>query len=162
MRERTVELTHEGGMRFGAVTGSGHVLTFDDRADAAAPGPMETIVAALAACTAMDVVSIALKKRQGIDSYRVHASAEQRDEYPQVYTRIDLVHEVVGPGVDEAAIRRCIELSADKYCPVSAMLSAGATEVHHRYRIRNTGPEPFEVEDEVRVTGPAQSLAPIR
>ena len=89
MRTRTAELTHEGGMRFAAQVGSGHVLVFDDREDVPEPGPMDTVLAALAGCTAMDVVSIALKKRQGIDSYRVHASAEQRDEYPQVYTRID-------------------------------------------------------------------------
>jgi hypothetical protein len=34
------------------------------------------------------------------------------------------------------------------------MLSAGATEVHHAYRIRNTGPSPFEADGEVVVTGP--------
>jgi putative redox protein len=158
MRTRTVELIHEGGMRFAARTGSGHVLALDDRDDVPEPGPMDTVLAALATCTAMDVVSIALKKRQGIESYTVHVDAHQRDEYPQVYTRIDLVHEIVGPAVDEDAIRRCIELSADKYCPISAMLSAGATEIHHRYRLRNTGPDPFESEGEVRVTGPGQSL----
>jgi hypothetical protein len=56
--------------------------------------------------------------------------------------------------VDEAAVRRSIELSATKYCPVNAMLSAGDTEVHHGYRIRNTGDTPFEAEGEVVVTGP--------
>ena len=56
--------------------------------------------------------------------------------------------------MEEAAIRRAIELSATKYCPVNAMLSAGATEVHHRYVVRNIGPEPFEAEGEVVVTGP--------
>jgi hypothetical protein len=34
------------------------------------------------------------------------------------------------------------------------MLSAGATEVHHHYLVRNTGAEPFEAEGEVVVTGP--------
>ena len=47
-------------------------------------------------------------------------------------------------------VRRAIELSATKYCPVNAMLSAGATEVHHRYVVRNTGEVPFEAEGEVR------------
>ena len=56
--------------------------------------------------------------------------------------------------VEVAAIRRSIELSALKYCPVSAMLSAGATEIHHRYIVRNTGPDPFESEGEAAVTGP--------
>ena len=55
---------------------------------------------------------------------------------------------------EQAAIRRAIELSATKYCPVNAMLSAGATEVHHRFVVRSTGPEPFADEGEVVVTGP--------
>jgi putative redox protein len=102
----------------------------------------------------MDVVSIAAKKRQEISRYAIRVEATQRDEYPQVLTRVDVIHEVEGPGIEEAAIRRSIELSATKYCPVNAMLSAGATEVHHRYHVRNTGPEPFEAEGEVVVTGP--------
>jgi len=71
-----------------------------------------------------------------------------------VFTRIDLVHEVVGAAVSTEAIRRCIELSATKYCPVNAMLSAGATEVHHRYVVRKTGSDAFTAEGEVIVTGP--------
>jgi len=67
---------------------------------------------------------------------------------------VTVLHEVDGPHVEEAAIRRAIELSALKYCPVSAMLSAGATVIHHRYRVRNTGPQPFDAEGEVVVTGP--------
>ena len=34
------------------------------------------------------------------------------------------------------------------------MVSAGATVVHHRYRIRSTGEAPYEAEDEVIATGP--------
>ena len=79
----------------------------------------------------------------------------QREEYPQVFTRIDLIHDVIGPGVTEAGVRRCIELSATKYCPVSAMLSMGETEIHHGYRIENTGADPFTALGEVVVTGPA-------
>jgi putative redox protein len=104
----------------------------------------------------MDVVAIAAKKRQEISRYEIRVTAVQRDEYPQILTRIDVTHEVEGPAVDEAAIRRSIELSATKYCPVSAMLSAGATEVHHGYCVRNTGPEAFEAEGEVVVTGPTR------
>jgi putative redox protein len=151
---RKATLVHEGGMRFVASTGTKRTIEYGDAAAQNELSPVETLVANLAACSAMDVVSIALKKRQELTTYRIHVEAEQRDEYPQVLTRVVVTHEVEGPVVDEAAIRRCIELSALKYCPVNAMLSAGATEVHHRFRIRNTGPEPFEKEDEVVVTGP--------
>jgi putative redox protein len=151
---RTATLVHDGGMRFVATTATKRTIVYGDEAPTGELSPVETIVVSLAACSAMDVISIAVKKRQEISSYRIHVEGSQRDEYPQVLTRVDVVHEIEGTVVDEAAIRRAIELSATKYCPVNAMISAGATEVHHGYRIRNTGPEPFEAEGEVVVTGP--------
>ena len=141
-------------MRFATLTGTGRAPVFGDAAEGGELSPVETVLVALAACSAMDVAAIALKKRQSFTRYEIRVRGDQRDEYPQVYTRIDVVHEVEGPGVSVDAIRRCIELSAMRYCPVSAMLSAGATEVHHAYRVIGTGPEPFDVSDEVIVTGP--------
>lgn len=152
---KTVELTFTTGLHFDVETGSGRTIAFDDPPEGGL-GPVETVLAALASCTAMDVISIALKKRQPVTTYRVHARGEQREEYPQVFTRIDLVHDVEGPGVSTEAIARCIELSATKYCPVSAMLSAGPTEIHHRYRVTRPG-EPTD-EGEVMVTGPYQRV----
>jgi putative redox protein len=151
---KTMQIRHDGGMRFVAQTGSGHEIAFDAGDGDTAPRPTEGILAALGACTAMDVLSVALKKRQAMVTYRVLVSAEQAEGHPDYFTRIDLVHEVIGPKVDTVAIRRCIELSATKYCPVSAMLSAGPTEIHHGYRIVRPGEEPEE--GVVLVTGPYQ------
>jgi putative redox protein len=143
-------------MQFVATPSSGHVIAFDERASNQGGSPVETVLAALASCTAMDVISIAVKKRQAIDRYEVEASGSQRDEYPQVFSEIDVVHVIRGTGLSEAAIRRAIELSATKYCPVSAMVSAGATVVHHRYRISSSGERPFEAAGLVISTGPYQ------
>ena len=151
---RTATLVHDDRTRFLTTTGTGRTFTWGGDAAAAEMSPMETVTVALAACSAMDVISIATKKRQRISRYSIQVQGEQRDEYPQVLTRVDVIHELEGPRLDEAAIRRSIELSATKYCPVNAMLSAGATEVHHRYVIRSTGAQPFESEGEVCVTGP--------
>ena len=151
---KSVHLTHQGGMHFLAAPSSGHHLAFDERASNQGGSPVETVISALAACSAMDVVSIAQKKRQAVTRYEIHASGSQRDEYPQVYTEITLVHEVWGDGLSEAAIRRAIELSATKYCPVSAMIAAGATTVHHRYKIRSEGAVDHAIEGEVLSTGP--------
>jgi putative redox protein len=153
-RQRTATLVHEGGMRFAATTGTGRRLDFGDESENNELSPVETVQAALAACSGMDVVSILVKKRQRITSYRIEVEGEQRDEYPQVYTRIELTHVIEGTVLLDAAVRRAIQLSASKYCPVNAMLSAGATEVHHRYRMRCTGAEPAEAAGEVAVTGP--------
>jgi putative redox protein len=155
---KTAQLTFTGGMHFEAETGSGRAFAYDDE-PAGGLGPLESILSSLAACSAMDVISIALKKRQGIDRYVIHAQAEQRDEYPMIFTRIDITHEVAGTAVDTDAIKRCIELSATKYCPVSAMLASGGTAIHHSYRIMRPG-QPVE-EGLVLVTGPYRPADPI-
>jgi putative redox protein len=154
MKLRTVGLRHEGGQRFVATTGTGRTVTFGDNLATNEYSPVESLVASLAACTAMDVISILEKKRQQIDTYTIEARAEQRDAFPQVLTRVEITHAVEGTVVLEQAVRRAVELSATKYCPISAMLASGATEIHHRFRMRCTGAEPREAEGEVVVTGP--------
>jgi putative redox protein len=153
---KSVHLEHRDGMQFVAKPSSGHVIEFDDRESNQGGSPVETVLSALAACTAMDVISIAGKKRQAIESYEIEVSGSQRDEYPQVFTEVNVVHVVRGTGLSEAAIRRAIELSATKYCPVNAMISAGATVVHHRYRISSSGAKPVEAAGLVISTGPYQ------
>ncbi|HEY8438603.1 MAG TPA: OsmC family protein [Candidatus Limnocylindrales bacterium] len=141
-------------MRFEATTGTGRTIVFGDDHDANEYSPVETVLASLAACSAMDVVSILAKKRQVVTSYRLEVDGDQRDDYPQIYTRIDVTHVLEGTVLLEHAVRRAIELSASKYCPVNAMISAGATEVHHHYRMRCTGADAHEGAGEVIVTGP--------
>ena len=150
---RTVIIEHVGESNFVASTGTGRRIEFG-AAERGFHSPVETVLVALGSCSAMDVISIATKKRQVLDAYRIHVRGDQRSAYPQVYTEIEVIHEISGPDISRAAIRRAIELSATKYCPVNAMLSAGATVVHHAYRIHSTGPAAYEAEDEVIVTGP--------
>lgn len=153
---KTIEVVLAGEMRYEATTGSGHLVLADNREGDSAPRPTELVLVGLATCTAMDVISICRKKRLVVDRYRVHLRAEQRVEYPQVFTRIDLVHDLEGTDLAEEAVRRSVELSATKYCPVSAMLSAGATEIHHGYRIADPSRPDTLREAEVIVTGPNQ------
>jgi putative redox protein len=152
---KTAIAHHTGpGLRFSISTGGGHQLAVDDAGGDTAPRPAELLLAAQAGCTAMDVAAILARKRQMPRSYYVSVSGEQRDEpHPHIFQRIDVTHEFEGPGLDEGAVRRAIELSATRYCTVAAMLSAGPTEIHHRYLIRRSDGRPDET-DEVAVTGP--------
>jgi len=142
------------GMRVDARTASGYAIGFDTARQAdggGGPSPTEAVLAALAACTAMDVASILRKKRQPFDSYTIEVSADKADEHPQVFTRIVVEHRMTGTMTAEA-VRRSIELSATSYCPVSAMLST-AVRIEHRYRIQRDGGAGLE-EALVVVTGP--------
>ena len=151
---KSVRLEHRGGMAFHAEPSSGHPMDFDDRQSNTGASPVETVLSALGACSAMDVVGILAKKRQDVTAYRIEVTGLQRDEYPQVYTEVVMTHEVQGRDLSEAAIRRAIELSALKYCPVNAMISAGSTTVHHRYKIHSEGAVSYATEGEVLSTGP--------
>ena len=159
MKIRTATLVNQGPARYEGVTGTGRTIVFGDTPEKNEYSPVESVVVSLAACSAMDVESILAKKRQVVSSYVVEVSAEQRSEYPQVLTRVDVVHIVEGPVLTEQAVRRAVYLSATKYCPVSAMISAGATAVHHAFRMIATGDLPATSEGEVVVTGPFRSPA---
>ena len=151
---KAVRLEHRGGMAFHAEPSSGHPMDFDDRESNTGASPVETVLSALGSCSGMDVAGIMAKKRQDVTAYRIQVTGSQRDEYPQVYTEVVVTHEVEGRDLSEAAIRRAIELSALKYCPVNAMISAGATTVHHRYKIQSEGEVSYATEGEVLSTGP--------
>ena len=140
-------------VRVDALTGTGFVMTFDTAEGGdhrGGPSPTESILAALAGCTSMDVGTILRKKRQPPDSYRIAVTGEKRDEHPQVYTSIVIEHQVAGE-VEPEALRRAVELSATTYCPVNAMLSR-SVRIEHRYRLTRRAGD--EVSAQVAVTGP--------
>jgi len=124
------------GCRLDAVTPKGHSISTDteppEGRDTAA-SPKETLLAALAGCTAADVTSILRKKRQTATSYEIEVTAEAAPEPPTVFTTITVEHRVAGD-VEPEALRRSIELSVTKYCPVNAML-ATSVSIEHRYRL---------------------------
>lgn len=155
MTDKTVDIRHDdSGMRFVARTGSGHGIVMDDRDGDSGSRPTELVLAGLGGCTAMDVLSILRKKQQDVTRLEVHVGAAQRAAYPQIFSDIDLLVEVEGPGVSVAAVCHAIELAARKYCSVGAMLAAGETIIHHRYHVIGTGADPFDETGEVEVSGP--------
>lgn len=120
--------------KFLAISPSGHAITLDsDRESNKAPGPMELVLMALGACTATDVVSILKKKRQPLESLEVICSGERAAEPPSVWVKLEVLYRLRG-ALDEAAVKRTIELSEQKYCSVSAMLQKTA-ELTWRYEI---------------------------
>jgi putative redox protein len=151
MRPVTAELDGDG-LRLVATTGSGHTIVMDDADGDTGPRPAELLVVAQAGCTAMDVVSILRKKRQAFTRYQVRVIGEQRDDpAPHVFEQLRIVHVVEG-AVEVGALRRAIELSATKYCTVTANLAAGVAAVHHEFLLHDAdGDEHY---GEVAVTGP--------
>ena len=104
-----------------ATTPGNYSLTIDTKSERkSAPTPVELLLVSVAACTAVDIVSIMEKKRQDVTDYRVEITGERRDEHPRSFTKMHIHHIVYGHDVSEQALARAIELSDTKYCSVAA------------------------------------------
>lgn len=83
--------------------------------------PMELFLAALAGCSAVDVVQILTRQRQDLRDLVVDAEGVRVEAIPAVYETIMLRFTAHGP-VDPARLSRAVELAVTKYCSVRDML----------------------------------------
>jgi putative redox protein len=124
MSRKEVTVTWLNDLTFDAQLGRHHLM-LDSAASpetARGPSPVQLVLAGVAGCTAMDVVSILRKARQPFTSVAVRAEGESAADHPRRFTHVTLVYEVRGPGVDPAVVARAVQLSEERYCSVSATL----------------------------------------
>lgn len=114
-------IQYAGDEFFIGTSASGHAQIIDTKGDRkSAASPLELLLLAVGACTAVDVVSILQKKRQLVTDYRIEINGDRRDEHPRAFTKINIHHIVYGRNVSEQAVERAVELSDTKYCSVAA------------------------------------------
>lgn len=104
-----------------------HGIVMDTPADGSGEGtgwrPVELLLAGLAGCTAVDVVSILEKKREDVRSMEMEVSGDPfLDSHPHYYKTINLHYKVTGVDVKPESVARAIELSEEKYCSVKGSL----------------------------------------
>jgi len=137
MPDNTYKATvaYAGDEMFIATPPSGHAQVIDVKGDRhAATTPLEALLIAVAGCTAADVISIMLKKRQDVTDYRVEIEGTRADEHPRKFTRFHLHHIVHGRGLSEKALSDAIHHSDTKYCSVAATVRPTA-EITTSYEI---------------------------
>jgi putative redox protein len=118
---------------FIGISPSGHAVTMDTNHERdSAPTPVELLLVALGACTAVDVIGILEKKREIVTDYHVEIHGERRDEHPRSYRQMTVHHVVKGRNVSPRAVAQAIELSESKYCSVAANLRP-TTEIHSTF-----------------------------
>jgi putative redox protein len=126
------------GCSFIGKADSNHWVSIDTKKEAsgsdAATHPMEFILLALGSCMGCDVISILQKKKVSLKGFEIRIDAERAVEHPRVFTKIRLELLFIGAGLDPVPLERAIELSLQKYCPVSAMLKKSVS-ISTSYRI---------------------------
>ncbi|MFZ0022337.1 OsmC family protein [Acinetobacter sp.] len=124
---------------FKAKTQSGHTIIMDGSAEYGGenrgPRPMELLLTGLGGCASFDIVTILKKARQDITDVRCELKAERADTIPAVFTKIHLHFVVTGKAIKDKQVAKAVELSAEKYCSASKMLSDGGVEITHDYEI---------------------------
>ncbi|KHD05492.1 peroxiredoxin [Candidatus Thiomargarita nelsonii] len=117
---------------------SGHGVVIDGAPDIGGRNlgvrPMEMMLMGLGGCSAMDVLSILKKTRQNVTDCVIEVDGQRRDEYPKIFTQIHVHFIIKGYDLKDNHVKRAVNLSAEKYCSVSAMLGAMA-KITHDYEI---------------------------
>ena len=118
-----IDLTWIEQQRFLGVDSSGHSMVLSPPNDVGVK-PSETLLIALAACAAHDVVEILHKQRARLERLAVQVTADQAPDPPWAYQRIHLRFQALANGLQPERLERAIDLALNKYCSVRASLSA--------------------------------------
>lgn len=117
------------GMSFTASINGHDIImdtTADDGGNDSGPSPKRLMLAALAGCTGIDVVSILNKMKVQFSNFSIDVSAALTEEYPKIYNSVKIIYKIQLVKADEAKMQKAVNLSQEKYCGVSAMFKAFA------------------------------------
>jgi len=126
-----------GNMAFEALV-TGHTVIMDAGKESggndSGPRPKALLLAGLAGCTGMDVISILDKMKVKPEAFNIKIEAEQTEDHPKVYSEITIVYQFKGDNLPVEKLEKAVSLSQEKYCGVSAMLGKTA-RLSHRIEI---------------------------
>jgi putative redox protein len=99
--------------------------------------PKALMLSSLAGCSGLDVVSLANKMKLDLDAFRIETKASLTDEHPRIYDKVTVEYHFEGSNLNEEKLKRCVELSVEKYCGVMEMFRQFAavevkTVFHHK------------------------------
>ena len=118
----TVHASWRGDRRYEIGRPGGPAVTIDASGEAGL-GPVDTMLGALAACSAIDVVEYLAKRRTPVERLDVRVDAERRPTAPRRVLRARLVIEIDGAAIETHHAERAVALSFQTYCSVSASLA---------------------------------------
>jgi putative redox protein len=94
--------------------------------------PMQTVLAALCGCSAVDVVSILKKQKQELTGFKILVDGErEHGKEPSVWETVDLVFELTG-NVEPLKGFRAVKLSVDKYCSVAETVRRAGAKINFK------------------------------
>ena len=133
MSDVTVSLKWTDGLSFSGVNAGGHEIIFDGERRSGA-SPVEILLEALGACTAIDVKMILEKMQTPATRLEVILDGDRNNAEPRYFRAVRVRFDVWGEGISSDKLARAIKLSFDKYCSVYHSLRSDL-QVSKEYRI---------------------------
>lgn len=96
--------------------------------------PKALMLASLAGCSGLDVVSILDKMRVKLSDFRMDTYGELTAEDPKYYHKVKVEYHFYGKDLNETKIKKAVDLSIEKYCGVMEMFRRFAdieTTIHY-------------------------------
>ncbi|MEO7523957.1 MAG: OsmC family protein [Ferruginibacter sp.] len=112
------------GMSFTATVNNYKVIMDGNQETGASPKRL--MLAALAGCAGIDVVSILEKMKVAFSDFSIDTSAALTDEFPKIYKDVKVLYKIKLSVADRPKMEKAVRLSEDKYCGVHAMFNAFA------------------------------------
>jgi putative redox protein len=125
----TIHLVWQGERRFDSGRPDGPTLRLDGDG-ITGQSPVDALMSALAACTAVDVVDILAKRRTPLASLTIDAVGTRADGVPRRVVSASLTYVLQGDGIERVHAERAVELAITKYCSVRDSLDP-ALPVHY-------------------------------
>ena len=129
MTTHSVNTVFREGMAFTAEI-SGHQLNMDtsteDGGTDSGPSPKRLMLASLAGCTGIDIVSILNKMKVEFSDFSIGVHAALSAEHPQIYNLVKITYKIKLAEEDKSKMIKAVNLSVEKYCGVFAMFSSFA------------------------------------
>lgn len=126
----------EGDFGMDIVDAEGHLLRLDIPVAQGGNGsgfrPMQTLLAALIGCSAVDVVSILKKQKQTLVNLSVEIDGQREEgKEPSLWKTIDIVFRLSGE-IDASKATRAVDLSIKKYCSVAETLRTAGAQIAYK------------------------------
>jgi putative redox protein len=115
-----------GGANFQAGRTDGPKIHIDGDA-LAGPSPFDVLLAAIATCASVDVVTILEKQRTPVRALAVRVEATRVESVPRRLSSAILHFSIAAAGTTVEKATRAIELAVTKYCSVRSSLIAEAS-----------------------------------
>lgn len=120
-----IDVQWVGGLDFEAGRPNGPKLRIDGDGQSA-PSPFDVLLAAIATCASVDVVTILEKQRTPAKALGVRVEATRVQSTPRRLASAILHFSITAPGTTIEKATRAVELSVTKYCSVRSSLIADA------------------------------------